>query len=83
MTMRFGLPILIKVALAHYQFEALHPFIDGNGRVGRLLIVLTLVESGDLRVPLLNVSPFLERARDEYIDHLRSVSETGRLRAMG
>ena len=71
------LPILIKVALAHYQFEALHPFIDGNGRVGRLLIVLTLVESGDLRVPLLNVSPFLERARDEYIDHLRSVSETG------
>ena len=71
------LPILIKVALAHYQFETLHPFIDGNGRVGRLLIVLTLVESGDLRVPLLNISPFFEHARDEYIDHLRAVSATG------
>jgi cell filamentation protein, protein adenylyltransferase len=71
------LPILIKVALGHYQFETLHPFIDRNGRVGRLLIVLTLVESGDLKVPLLNVSPFFERARDEYIDHLRSVSATG------
>ena len=71
------LPILIKVALAHYQFETLHPFVDGNGRVGRLLIVLTLVESGDLKVPLLNVSPFFEDARDEYIDHLRAVSETG------
>jgi Fic family protein len=71
------LPILIRVGLAHYQFETLHPFIDGNGRVGRLLIVLTLVESGDLRVPLLNVSPFFEQARDDYIDHLRSVSETG------
>lgn len=71
------LPILIRVALGHYQFETLHPFVDGNGRVGRLLIVLTLVESGDLKVPLLNVSPFFEDARDEYIDHLRSVSETG------
>ena len=70
-------PILIKVALAHYQFETLHPFIDGNGRVGRLLIVLTLVESGDLRVPLLNVSPFFEQARDDYIDHLRAVSASG------
>lgn len=71
------LPILIKVALAHYQFETLHPFIDGNGRVGRLLIVLTLVESGDLRVPLLNVSPYFEQARDDYIDHLRAVSASG------
>ena len=70
-------PILVKVALAHYQFETLHPFIDGNGRVGRLLIVLTLVESGDLKVPLLNVSPFFEDTRDEYIDHLRRTSETG------
>ena len=68
---------LIRVALAHYQFEALHPFIDGNGRVGRLLIVLTLMEHGDLKIPLLNVSPFFEDARDEYIDHLRSVSESG------
>jgi Fic family protein len=71
------LPTLIKVALAHYQFETLHPFMDGNGRVGRLLIVLTLMESGDLKIPLLNVSPFFEDARDEYIDHLRHVSESG------
>jgi Fic family protein len=71
------LPVLVKVALAHYQFETLHPFIDGNGRVGRLLIMLTLLESGDLTIPLLNVSPFFENARDEYIDHLRSISETG------
>lgn len=71
------LPPLVKVALAHYQFETLHPFIDGNGRVGRLLIVLTLVENEDLRIPLLNVSPFFEDARDEYIDRLRAVSETG------
>lgn len=71
------LPALIKVALAHYQLETLHPFIDGNGRVGRLVIVLTLVEGGDLKIPLLNVSPFFEETRDEYIDHLRRVSETG------
>jgi Fic family protein len=71
------LPALIKVALGHYQFETLHPFIDGNGRVGRLLIVLTLVEGGDLRIPLLNVSPYFENARDEYIGHLRRISETG------
>ena len=71
------LPSLVRVALAHYQFETLHPFIDGNGRVGRLLIVLTLMEHGDLKIPLLNVSPFFEDARDEYIDHLRAVSETG------
>jgi Fic family protein len=72
-----SLPALVKVALGHYQFETLHPFIDGNGRVGRLLIVLTLLESGDLTIPLLNVSPFFENARDEYIDHLRNISETG------
>lgn len=73
----FTLPSLIRVALGHYQFESLHPFIDGNGRVGRLLIVLTLMERGDLKIPLLNVSPFFENARDEYIDHLRLVSESG------
>jgi Fic family protein len=71
------LPTLVKAGLAHYQFETLHPFIDGNGRIGRLLIVLMLIEAGDLKIPLLNVSPFLESARDEYIDHLRGVSESG------
>jgi Fic family protein len=55
----------------------LHPFIDGEGRVGRLLVVLTFMEQGDLTIPLLNLSPFFEDATDEYIDHLRAVSETG------
>jgi Fic family protein len=71
------LPVVVRAALAHYQFETLHPFIDGNGRIGRLLIVLMFIEAGVLKIPLLNVSPFLEQARDEYIDHLRTVSETG------
>lgn len=72
-----GLPILIKASLAHYQFETLHPFVDGNGRVGRLVIVLMLIASGELKVPLLNLSPYLEQRRDGYVDHLRSISETG------
>lgn len=71
------LPVVVRAALAHYQFETLHPFIDGNGRVGRLLIVLTFIASGELTVPLLNLSPFFEDRRDEYIDHLREVSATG------
>ncbi len=71
------LPSIVRAALAHYQFETLHPFIDGNGRVGRLLVVLTFMEQGDLTIPLLNLSPFFEDARDEYIDHLRAISETG------
>ena len=71
------LATLVKVALGHYQFEALHPFIDGNGRVGRLIVVLTLIASGELKVPLLNISPYLEAHRDDYVDHLRAVSETG------
>jgi Fic family protein len=71
------LPTLVRAALGHYQFESLHPFIDGNGRIGRLLIILMLIEAGDLTIPLLNLSPFFERARDEYIDHLRAISESG------
>jgi Fic family protein len=71
------LPVLIRAALGHYQFETLHPFIDGNGRVGRLLVILSLIASGELRIPLLNISPYLEHHRDEYIDHIRGVSETG------
>jgi Fic family protein len=72
-----NLPTIVKASLAHYQFETLHPFIDGNGRVGRLVVVLQLITAGDLTIPLLNLSPYLERYRDEYIDHLRAVSETG------
>jgi Fic family protein len=71
------LPTLVSAALAHYQFETLHPFIDGNGRVGRLVMVLMFITASDLKIPLLNVSPYLEQHRDEYIDHLRLISETG------
>lgn len=53
------MPPLVMCALLHYQFETLHPFLDGNGRLGRLLIVLFLVEKGDLPVPLLYMSPSL------------------------
>lgn len=72
-----ALPIIIRAALAHYQFETLHPFHDGNGRLGRLVIALQLMASGDLRFPILNVSPWLERNRTEYQDGLLRVSQTG------
>lgn len=72
-----GIPGVVKAALGHYQFETLHPFIDGNGRVGRMLVTLTFIERGELRVPLLNVSPYFEERRDEYVDLLRVVSESG------
>ncbi len=71
------MPTLVKLALAHYQFETLHPFSDGNGRIGRLIITLQLIEEGILRYPVLNLSPWLEPRRDDYIDHLLSVSKTG------
>ena len=71
------LPLLVKVALAHYQFETLHPFSDGNGRLGRLIITLQLMQAGALKHPILNLSPWLEPRRDEYIDHLLEVSATG------
>lgn len=68
---------LIDVALAHYQFEAIHPFGDGNGRVGRMLIALMLAESGTLPQPLLYMSPWLERNKAFYIDLMFEVSQTG------
>ena len=69
------LPRLIQLALIHYQFEAIHPFNDGNGRVGRLLISLLLVHWNLLPVPLLYLSAFFERHRSEYYEHLQGVTE--------
>jgi Fic family protein len=71
------LPPLVQIALAHYQFEAIHPFLDGNGRVGRLLITLFLVERAVLPTPLLYLSAYFERSRQAYYDHLRAVSDRG------
>ncbi len=71
------LPPLVTIALAHYQFEAIHPFLDGNGRVGRLLITLFLIERKILPTPLLYISAFFEAARRDYYESLRGVSEQG------
>ena len=72
-----ALPFLVQLALIHYQFEAIHPFEDGNGRVGRLLMVLLLCERGYLTHPLLYLSAYLEKNRREYMDCLLRVSQTG------
>jgi len=69
-----SLPPLAQVALLHCQFEAIHPFLDGNGRVGRLLITLFLVERGILPTPLLYLSAFFEATRREYYDRLSAVT---------
>lgn len=71
------LPILVRCALVHYQFETIHPFLDGNGRLGRLLVVFYLVERRALREPLLYLSGYLERHRDEYVTRLQAVREEG------
>jgi Fic family protein len=68
---------LVKCALMHYQFEAIHPFLDGNGRVGRLLITLYLCETGCLDHPVLYLSDYFERRRDEYYRLLLAVSREG------
>ncbi|MEM9416875.1 MAG: Fic family protein, partial [Bacteroidota bacterium] len=71
------LPALIHIALCHYQFEAIHPFLDGNGRVGRLLIVLLLIEQKILPSPILYLSAFFEATREEYYRQLFNVSSQG------
>lgn len=72
------LPPVVQAGLAHYQFETLHPFSDGNGRIGRLLIVLQLMRQGVLAQPVLVVSPWFEARRTDYQDALLRLSQTGR-----
>ena len=72
-----ALPPLVQIALVHYQFEAIHPFVDGNGRVGRLLVSLFLVERRLLPAPLLYLSAFFEATRRDYYAGLLGVSERG------
>ncbi len=71
------LPPLVQIGLAHYQFEAIHPFLDGNGRVGRLLIPLFLCERSIMPTPLLYISAFFEATRRDYYERLHSVTMRG------
>lgn len=75
---RSPLPLVIRLALIHYQFEAIHPFLDGNGRIGRLLLTLLMNSEKALPQPMLYLSAYFERHRDDYYRHLLAVSQDGR-----
>jgi Fic family protein len=68
---------LVRLGLIHYQFEAMHPFLDGNGRIGRLLLPILLAEKNILTQPLLHLSEFFEKHQNEYYDGLLHVSQRG------
>ncbi len=72
-----SLPVLIQIGLAHAQFETIHPFLDGNGRVGRLLIAFLLYEREILQTPVLYISHYFKRHRQEYYDRLQAIREQG------
>lgn len=72
-----SLPPLVRLGLIHYQFEAIHPFLDGNGRMGRLLLTLLLVDWEILPLPLLYLSAYFEQHRQQYYAHLLAVSQAG------
>ena len=73
------LPLLVRCALLHYQFETIHPFLDGNGRLGRLFIILYLVDRGRLPTPLLYISSYFDQRKGEYYDRLQYVRERGEI----
>ena len=68
---------LIKIALIHYQFETIHPFLDGNGRVGRLMILLYLLEQGLISTPVIYISYFQKKNQIEYYDRISEVRKKG------
>jgi len=73
-------PHLIKIAIAHYQFETIHPFLDGNGRLGRLMIALYFANFNLLHKPALYLSDYFERNKTQYIDHLMAVRESNKIK---
>jgi len=71
--MNNSLDHLVKIGIAHYQFEAIHPFMDGNGRIGRLIIPLYLYQNNLLSYPVLYISSYLEKYRWQYMDLLHNI----------